>query len=606
MRALLLLLLLLLGWPPARAARSREAPRVVVAGQGALLGRELLLARGQRVAQFLAVPFAQPPTGALRFAPPRTRPLPAWDGDRDATAFAPACPQSREELERQELVFKLHLAEMLDEITFDEDCLYLNVYVPDGTSPPGGWPVMVWFHPGNFNTGAPQLWDGSVLAAKQKVIIVTAAYRLNIFGFLALGNGLSPGNYGLHDQVAALDWVKGKISAFGGSASDVCIFGHGAGGISVGLHTISPLSSGKFARAIAMSGNALVPAAVTRSKTQEVLESLAERFACRSASHSDLLPCLRNAPTSPLAARASLFQWGPVVDADANASTAFLPKEPKELLEDGQFKQVDFMAGYTNMEDALLHSDIEEMDKGLTQERFYSFLSDMVQQESSESNNNETCVINDQYIIESVSFFYRPYPQTSDTTLLRDRYMDLMTERNYGAGAYLQALKLSKVGSTYFYRFDYKPKHSLVPIKEWVKVPHRFDLPFVWGMPYWPNLASSIVWYGGDRKISDVVMNLWTNFAKNSNPIQNTLNIKWEAFTEEKPGVMILDRFFNMSDGTNIDYKAFEFWNNYYPVVVQAATQCCIFNNTATKFHENIIPNKIKLLLVGISYLVMR
>ncbi|CAG2061600.1 unnamed protein product, partial [Timema podura] len=145
------------------------------------------------------------------------------------------------------------------------------------TPPSEGWPVMVWLHPGDFNTGATAWWDGSVLAIKQKVIVVTTAYRLNIFGFLTLMDGC-PGNLGLLDQVAALDWVSTKIAVFGGSSENVCVFGHGAGGSSVGLHVLSPLSAGKFHKALAMSGSALKPGII---KDPEIQEMFANKLGSR-------------------------------------------------------------------------------------------------------------------------------------------------------------------------------------------------------------------------------------------------------------------------------------------------------------------------------------
>nr|CAD7574470.1 unnamed protein product [Timema californicum] len=110
------------------------------------------------------------------------------------------------------------------------------------------------------------------------VIVVTTAYRLNIFGFLTLMDGC-PGNLGLLDQVAALDWVSTKIAVFGGSSENVCVFGHGAGGSSVGLHVLSPLSAGKFHKALAMSGSALKPGII---KDPEIQEMFANKLGSRT------------------------------------------------------------------------------------------------------------------------------------------------------------------------------------------------------------------------------------------------------------------------------------------------------------------------------------
>nr|CAD7264908.1 unnamed protein product [Timema shepardi] len=111
--------------------------------------------------------------------------------------------------------------------------------------------------------------EGEYKEGPHLVIVVTTAYRLNIFGFLTLMDGC-PGNLGLLDQVAALDWVSTKIAVFGGSSENVCVFGHGAGGSSVGLHVLSPLSAGKFHKALAMSGSALKPGIIKDPEIQEM------------------------------------------------------------------------------------------------------------------------------------------------------------------------------------------------------------------------------------------------------------------------------------------------------------------------------------------------
>lgn len=98
---------------------------------------------------------------------------------------------------------------------------------------------MLWLHSGDFNTGASSLWDGSVLAVRQKVLVVTAAYRLNVLGFFTTLDPNAPGNWGLWDQAAAIDWVQAKIAVFGGNPKNITLFGHGAGGVSTGSSVTS-------------------------------------------------------------------------------------------------------------------------------------------------------------------------------------------------------------------------------------------------------------------------------------------------------------------------------------------------------------------------------
>ncbi|KAG8237687.1 hypothetical protein J437_LFUL017709 [Ladona fulva] len=448
----------------------------------------------------------------------------------------------------------------------------------NGSSTPGeGWPVVIWFHPGLFSNGNTALWDGSVLVVKQKLLLVTAAYRINILGFLTTADSASPGNYGLFDQVAALQWVKNKINIFGGSVKNITIFGHEAGGVSVGLHMLSPLSSGLFSKAIAMSGNSLVPWA-TKSKESELsrLAIISEKFGCPHTPHTALLDCLRKIEALELAKGASeLGPWGPVVDGDIfNVSKVFLPADPLTLLMEGKINKVPIMLGYTNMEDAFLFTEkIENPEMGVSRDEFESLLLDQITMELPDTN--DTCPINYQHLLDAVLFYYSPQPQASDPNFLRQKLMDFATEKKYGAGAYLLATYTSTDNPTFLYRFDYKLKTTLVEIPDWIEVPNFFDLPLVWGMPYWPALPLQVIWNSADRRMTDMVMTMWGNFIKSTNPAQNGIHLKWEPFTKDSPGVLIIDRNFNMSDMTNFDYKAFSFWNDYYPKVKEGAYFCC-------------------------------
>lgn len=166
--------------------------------------------------------------------------------------------------------------------------------------------------------------------------MVTPAYRLNILGFFALDAGSSQGNYGLLDQVAALEWVNDKISEFGGSKEDICIMGHGAGATSVGLHMISPLSKGKFKRAIAMSGSAF-STSVSSVPDVQPYQAIKLSFCEDSKSNKDFLVCLRNLEALPLVKYAwNKYEWGPVVDV----KDKFLPRQPEDYFQAAEYHKV--------------------------------------------------------------------------------------------------------------------------------------------------------------------------------------------------------------------------------------------------------------------------
>ena len=207
------------------------------------------------VARFAGVPFAAPPMGDLRFRPPT--PAEPWDGERDATAFGPVAAQN------PSLIDSLFGAEAE---AWSEDCLRLNVWTPavepDGLDAAAGpLPVMVWIHGGGFEmgSGSSPLYDGMSFA-RDGVVLVSINYRLGALGFLDLTH-LDPGeagsgNVGLLDQVAALEWVRDNIAAFGGDPGNVTVFGESAGAMSVSLLLAMPSAVGLFHKAIVQSGSA--------------------------------------------------------------------------------------------------------------------------------------------------------------------------------------------------------------------------------------------------------------------------------------------------------------------------------------------------------------
>jgi para-nitrobenzyl esterase len=194
---------------------------------GALRGAER-----DGVRTFLGVPYAEPPVGELRFRAPR--PAPPWSGLREAVEWAPRAPQP-------ELTGR--------GFTGDEDCLYLNVYAP---ASPGSYPVLVWIHGGGGVLGAPHQFDGSAFA-RRGVVVVTVAYRLGVLGMLHLP-GVADSNLSLRDQVAALEWVRGNVGAFGGDPDRVTLAGQSNGGRTVGTLLAVPATRGLVRQAIVQSG----------------------------------------------------------------------------------------------------------------------------------------------------------------------------------------------------------------------------------------------------------------------------------------------------------------------------------------------------------------
>ncbi|CAH2092789.1 unnamed protein product [Euphydryas editha] len=438
---------------------------------------------------------------------------------------------------------------------------------------------MVWIHGGDFVRGSPNSVNPFQLVLKQKVIFVSVAYRLNIFGFFSTLDNEAPGNFGLLDQVAALYWIKNNIESFGGDPENVCLFGHDAGAVSIGLHLISSYSSGLFHKAIAMSGNVLSPETVNIARKELItVDKIASAFSCFRKPTFQLLDCLRRVNYQALLDIGEpLASWKPIVDNGfSNISQPFLTDLPSRMFQNEIFSPVPILTGYTNMEDALLLDKDGNEDSGISQREF-----DVMREEvilSDITVDNSSCFTNQHHIQDAVAFFYNPIPPTTNETILRKQFLDFYTDKVYGATTYQLAKYLSKLAPIYLYRFDLKPFSDIANegIPNWIAVPHNFDLIFTFGMPHLALPEDLTKWDYRDKSISEIVMKMWANFAWYSNPTNSGVIIQWDTFEIEKPGFFIIDRQnFTMSTPQTVNYKAFEFWTDFYPKVVEIGTKCC-------------------------------
>src|SRR6185312_9007185 len=258
--------------------------------------------------EWRGVPYARPPVGALRWRPPR--PAQAWTGTRGATQFATECAQPAFNEQGQ-----------VTGADGSEDCLYLNVFVPAGASPSSRLPVMVHLHPGANSVGAP--YQDADAFVRRGVIVVTMAYRLGMFGFVAhpalsAENGGTSGEYGLLDQIAALRWVHDNIAAFGGDPQRVTVFGQSSGAISISALTASPLTEGLFQRAIGESGGLFEPLELLPELALPGAEQQGQRFAAHAGAAT--IEALRALPADQL----EQVSFGPALILDGYA----LPQDP--------------------------------------------------------------------------------------------------------------------------------------------------------------------------------------------------------------------------------------------------------------------------------------
>jgi para-nitrobenzyl esterase len=447
---------------------------------------------------FKNIPFAAPPVGALRWKAPQ--PAKGWSSVRDATAFGNSCIQPPPNANMgAESAIGYALGDQ-GPLKASEDCLNLNVRRPAGTKASAKLPVMVWIYGGGFQigTGSQRTYTGTGLV-KRGVILVTPNYRLGALGFLA-HPALSAesahhvsGNYGVLDAIAALQWVKRNIAAFGGDPNNVTIFGESAGAAAVGYLSGSPLTRGLFNRTIVESGNLfgipdrgagdIVPGAVkdpllvnaeqagTRWMKQAGVTSIA---AARALTPEQVLAATEAGPgRPPISFRPNIDGW-------------FMPKPSFELLRNGAYNH-PVIIGSNNDEGVLFFQD---PTMTLAQYR------DIVRRNWG----------------AHADAVFAAYPAANDTEALH-AVRDLQRDSTFGWTAWTWA-KGQRGAPVYVYNFDHRPPFPKMPKFDDVQAPHAVELAYVFGELYSPLMS----WSKDDYAISDTMIGYWTNFAKNGDP----------------------------------------------------------------------------------------
>ncbi len=325
------------------------------------------------VYSFKGIPFAAPPVGDRRWLPPQ--PVVPWSGVRPAKEFGAICVQPIPLMPPPGMV--------PEDEPQSEDCLYLNVWTPGLDD--ARRPVMVWIHGGAFTmgSGSQSMFDGAALASKGNIVFVSINYRLGMFGFLRLADvtgGAVPatGDEGLLDQVAALQWVKKNIKAFGGDPDNVTVFGESAGAMSIGCLMAMPVAKGLFQKAILESG--VGSTAIPKERANEVAAQLVENLgvdphdaaALRHVTPEQLLDAdekLRQ-PRAPGEA-VRLTAIAPVIDG------ATIPDVTNEMAKKGAAKDIVAIVG-TNLDEYRLFAMMEppefKLDDAALTKRLGEFL----------------------------------------------------------------------------------------------------------------------------------------------------------------------------------------------------------------------------------------
>ncbi|HOX84152.1 MAG TPA: carboxylesterase family protein [Chryseolinea sp.] len=444
------------------------------------------------IAVYKGVPFASPPVGDLRWKNPE--PVKPWNGTLACNKF-PASP-----IQNKPVPFMMWSQEFITPPEpLSEDCLYLNIWTSKSTSEKK--PVFVWIHGGAFNSGsgACPIYDGEALA-REGIVFVSINYRLGIFGFLAHpeltaeSKQHASGNYGMLDQIAALQWIKDNITAFGGDPNKVTIAGQSAGSMSVQVLVASPLTKGLFRSAIAQSGASFSRLSRSREDGEKVGLALSQK--------SGNLKVLRALSADSILALGNSFPFGsffPIIDGYT------LPQDMKTIFETKKHNDVTLMAGWV-MGDGALASGPPQ-----TKSDFLAFA------ERTYGNKKDE--------------FIKLFPAGSDEETLQSQtklglmHFACVPDRQWA---------LYNTSKSYLYQFKHVPIDK--PGFPNYGAFHTSEVPYaLHTLKYWDRQ-----WTDTDYHVEKYMSAYWINFIKTGNPNGKGLT-EWKPYDKEGQSIIEFD-----------------------------------------------------------------
>jgi len=451
---------------------------------------------------FKGIPFAAPPVGELRWKAPQ--PVAPWMDAKKTIAFGNSCMQD------------MNMARSMgDTSEISEDCLYLNVWSPAARAS-DRLPVLVWIYGGGFTGGMTSvpMYNGEHLAQKG-VVVVSTAYRVGPFGFLAhselsaeSGNG--SGNYGLEDMIAGLKWVKNNIDKFGGDPSKVTIFGHSAGGMAVSMLAASPEAAGLFRGVIAMSGASMAP---LRTGTRS---GAGARVTALSLAETEGATFLGNLGAANIEAARGI-DAEVIQKSIAASSVSFRPVADSYIILDDQY--LLYQAGRFNDTPILLGSTSDESASfGARRTTADEFVKQVNSSYGSDAAN-----------------ILAVYPHADDDEAsLSSKQLSRDNMFGWNTWTWARMQTQNGKGRAFVYYFDHHAPTSPDGAGHGSDVPYAFQT--LAGREEAPPNAA-------DAALSDVISSYWVNFTKTGDPNSDGIPA-WPAYSEASPQAMIF------SDGT--------------------------------------------------------